>query len=121
MLSRSTILHLRFPFSYFLMPIYLMALTFVPVADGFRAAVVFVVLHLLREGRRNPEPAPGSSRNLRFHFRFLYVCHYRVLRPLFLDRSAFPRDSFCIVAGAELWLFSGMDLSRVPGREKCRL
>ncbi|MFA6508084.1 MAG: UbiA family prenyltransferase [Treponemataceae bacterium] len=43
---RSTVLHLRFPFSFFLLPIFLAALAAFPF-DPSRAFVVFVVFHLL--------------------------------------------------------------------------
>lgn len=42
----STLTHLRVPFSYFLLPIYLAALASAPFESG-RAAAVFVIFHLL--------------------------------------------------------------------------
>lgn len=46
MLHRSTIQLLRFPFSYFLMPVYWFALSFVDTINIPRAILVFVILHL---------------------------------------------------------------------------
>lgn len=47
MLYRSTIQLLRFPFSYFLMPVYWFALSFVDTINIPRALLVFVILHLI--------------------------------------------------------------------------
>lgn len=45
MLSRSTIQLLRFPFSYFLMPVFWFALSFVQEINWGMAALIFVLLH----------------------------------------------------------------------------
>jgi 1,4-dihydroxy-2-naphthoate octaprenyltransferase len=45
MLQRSTIQLLRFHFSFFLMPVYWFALSFVDVIDWPRAVLIFVLLH----------------------------------------------------------------------------
>lgn len=45
-ITRSTIQHLRLPFSLFLMPIFLFALAQVGAARGYNAWVAFVVLHV---------------------------------------------------------------------------
>ncbi|MFP5041049.1 UbiA family prenyltransferase [Parasediminibacterium sp. JCM 36343] len=47
MLQKSTIQLLRFPFSFFLLPVYLFALSFLPAIHFCRAIWVFVLLHLL--------------------------------------------------------------------------
>lgn len=47
MLQRSTIQLLRFPFSFFLLPVYLFALGLVPVINSKDAWLVFIILHLL--------------------------------------------------------------------------
>lgn len=47
MLLRSTIQLLRFPFSFFLLPVYLFALGMVPVIDVWAAVMIFIILHLL--------------------------------------------------------------------------
>jgi 1,4-dihydroxy-2-naphthoate octaprenyltransferase len=47
MLSRSTILHLRIPFSFFLMPVYLFALCISPNIDGKSILWSFFIIHLL--------------------------------------------------------------------------
>jgi len=47
MLQPSTIQLLRFPFSYFLMPVYWFALSFVPEINWMQAILIFVLLHLL--------------------------------------------------------------------------
>lgn len=47
MLQRSTIQLLRFPFSIFLLPVYLFALGLVPVINNLHAWLVFFILHLL--------------------------------------------------------------------------
>jgi hypothetical protein len=46
MVSKSTLLHVRLPFSWFLLPVYMMALTFAPSIDLKNAALVFVMLHI---------------------------------------------------------------------------
>lgn len=47
MLKASTIQLLRFPFSYFLMPVYCFALSFVHHIDWLNAFLAFIVIHLL--------------------------------------------------------------------------
>jgi 1,4-dihydroxy-2-naphthoate octaprenyltransferase len=47
MLSRSTWLHLRIPFSYFLLPVFLFALAISPNLEGQRFFWVFFILHFL--------------------------------------------------------------------------
>lgn len=47
MLQRATIQLLRFPFSYFLMPVYWFALSFVPGINWVRAIFIFLLIHLL--------------------------------------------------------------------------
>lgn len=44
---RSTLLHLRFPFSWFLLPVFLFSLSFAPNIHPHRLLWVFVILHLL--------------------------------------------------------------------------
>jgi hypothetical protein len=46
MLSRSSWLHLRIPFSYFLLPVYLFSLAVSPNFNGERIFWVFIILHL---------------------------------------------------------------------------
>jgi len=45
--DRSTFLHLRLPFSFFLLPVFCFAISQAPVINWFNAAVIFIVLHLL--------------------------------------------------------------------------
>ena len=47
MFQKSTVQLLRLPFSYFLMPVYWFALSFVPNINWYRAALIFGLLHLL--------------------------------------------------------------------------
>lgn len=47
MLHRSTIQLLRFPFSFFLMPVYWFALSTIPVINTADAILIFFILHLL--------------------------------------------------------------------------
>lgn len=47
MLTKSSILHLRFPFSYFLMPTYFFALTCAEKAILWKTVLVFFILHFL--------------------------------------------------------------------------
>lgn len=47
MLQPSTIQLLRFPFSYFLMPVYWFALSFVPAINWPKAILIFILLHVL--------------------------------------------------------------------------
>jgi 4-hydroxybenzoate polyprenyltransferase len=46
MISNSTLLHVRLPFSWFLLPIYMMGLVFAPSVDPKNAIIVFIVLHV---------------------------------------------------------------------------
>jgi 1,4-dihydroxy-2-naphthoate octaprenyltransferase len=46
-ISRSTLLHLRIPFSFFLLPVFLFALSIQPPESPGRALLVFLILHLL--------------------------------------------------------------------------
>lgn len=45
--QKSTIQHLRFRFSLFLMPVFWFALSQAPVIEWVRAALIFIILHLL--------------------------------------------------------------------------
>jgi 1,4-dihydroxy-2-naphthoate octaprenyltransferase len=45
--TRSALIHLRFPFSFFLMPVYFFALSQVPVINTDHALLVFIIWHLL--------------------------------------------------------------------------
>jgi 1,4-dihydroxy-2-naphthoate octaprenyltransferase len=47
MLARSTLVHLRIPFSFFLLPVYLFALAVSPNLNGSRMLWTFLVLHFL--------------------------------------------------------------------------
>lgn len=47
MLKADTIKLLRLPFSFFLFPIYLFALSQVPVIDWLKAALIFLIIHFL--------------------------------------------------------------------------
>jgi 4-hydroxybenzoate polyprenyltransferase len=47
MFSKSSFLHLRIPFSYFLLPIYFFALSVSPNFDGPRLLWTFIIIHLL--------------------------------------------------------------------------
>jgi 1,4-dihydroxy-2-naphthoate octaprenyltransferase len=47
MLHRSTLQLLRFHFSFFLLPVYLFALSQAPRIDTWNAVLVFIILHLL--------------------------------------------------------------------------
>ena len=47
MFSSSTWLHLRFPFSYFLLPVFLFAVSISPNLNGSRLLWVFVILHFM--------------------------------------------------------------------------
>ena len=47
MLSRSTLLHLRIPFSLFLLPVFLFAISQISQGTWERSLLVFIVLHLL--------------------------------------------------------------------------
>ncbi len=47
MLQKSTVQLLRLPFSYFLMPVYWFALSFVPHINWYRAVLIFGLLHIL--------------------------------------------------------------------------
>ena len=47
MLHRSTIQLLRFPFSFFLMPVYWFAMSLVPSVNVANAVLIFIILHLI--------------------------------------------------------------------------
>jgi 4-hydroxybenzoate polyprenyltransferase len=46
MFSKSTLLHLRIPFSYFLLPVFLLAASISPNLEGSKLLWVFIILHL---------------------------------------------------------------------------
>ena len=46
-ISRSTLLHLRVPFSFFLLPVFLFAWSISPDPEPWRVVMVFVILHFL--------------------------------------------------------------------------
>ncbi|CAN5192581.1 hypothetical protein BH09BAC3_BH09BAC3_02100 [soil metagenome] len=46
MFSKSTLLHLRIPFSYFLLPVFLFAASISPNLEGSKLLWVFIILHL---------------------------------------------------------------------------
>jgi 4-hydroxybenzoate polyprenyltransferase len=46
MLSRSTWLHLRIPFSFYLLPVFLFSLAISPTINVYRSVIVFFVLHV---------------------------------------------------------------------------
>ena len=52
-ITRSSLLHLRIPFAFFLMPVYLLALVTTPGFIASRAAIAFIAVHLFMY--------PGSS------------------------------------------------------------
>lgn len=45
-MKKSTLLHLRFPFSYFLMPVFLFALALTPNVTSWKMVLTFIILHL---------------------------------------------------------------------------
>jgi 4-hydroxybenzoate polyprenyltransferase len=47
MLSRSTLLHLRIPFSFFLMPVFWFAVSLSGKVEPWRIVLIFLILHLL--------------------------------------------------------------------------
>lgn len=47
MLTRSTLLHLRVPFSFYLMPVFLFAVSLSPQPELWRVLLVFFILHFL--------------------------------------------------------------------------
>lgn len=47
MLSKSTLLHLRFPFSFFLMPVFCFSAGIAFSGDWLRLVLVFIILHLM--------------------------------------------------------------------------
>jgi 1,4-dihydroxy-2-naphthoate octaprenyltransferase len=46
-MKKSTLLHLRVPFSFFLLPVYLFALAVAPSVEPVYATLTFIILHLL--------------------------------------------------------------------------
>ncbi len=46
-MKKSTIIHLRFPFSFFLLPVFLFAVACLPAIDWVDFTIVFVLLHFL--------------------------------------------------------------------------
>ena len=47
MITKSTLLHLRLPFSFFLMPVFLFAVSVSPVVDLLPLCLSFFILHFL--------------------------------------------------------------------------
>lgn len=91
MLNRSSWLHLRIPFSYFLLPVFLFALSVSPNLDGKRVFWTFFILHFLLYpasngynsyfdkdeesigGLRNPPPVTAGLYYLSLLFDFMAV------------------------------------------------
>jgi 1,4-dihydroxy-2-naphthoate octaprenyltransferase len=46
MISKSTLLHVRLPFSWFLMPVYMMSMVIAPSINWLNAIIVFIVMHI---------------------------------------------------------------------------
>jgi 1,4-dihydroxy-2-naphthoate polyprenyltransferase len=106
MLSRSTIQLLRFPFSVFLAPVYLFALSQLAVVDWPRAFLAGVILHLLvypaSNGYnsymdRDEGPIGGLARPLAPTKELFYVTMAMDAMALLLGLLVSPRFSACVL------------------------
>lgn len=104
MLNLSTLLHLRIPFSFFLMPVYMFALASSREADILRGALIFIILHLLLYPASNgynsyydrDEQSIGGLKNPPPVSKNLY-------------RTALGFDFFALILGLFIsWKFSAM-------------
>lgn len=102
MFKKSSWEHLRIPFSFYLMPVYLFALATVPEMDTFKAMWVWVILHLLLYpssngynsyfdkdeksigGLKNPKKVSKGLYYLSQTFFFLALLASTLLGPVFL-------------------------------------
>ena len=104
MLSRSTWLHLRIPFSFYLLPVFLFSLAISPTINVYRTVIVFIVLHVFLYPASNgynsyfdkDEKSIGGLKN-----------PPKVSHRLYIMSLIF--DAFAIVLGLVLsWQFASM-------------
>jgi 1,4-dihydroxy-2-naphthoate octaprenyltransferase len=126
MLQRSTIQLLRFPFSIFLTPVYFFALSQVPDIDWPRAALVFILLHLLvypaSNGYnsymdRDASPVGGIAHPLQPTRELFYVTMGMDLMAILLSLLISPWFCGAILAyilASRAYSYRGIRLKRFP-------
>lgn len=126
MIHKSTVQLLRFPFSFFLLPVYLFALTQLNDIDWPRAVLVFAVLHLLVYPASNgynsymdrDESPIGGVRNPMQPTRQLF--HFTLLMDAAaLAASLFVSPYFCsglllYILASRAYSYRGIRLKRYP-------
>src|SRR5579862_5806043 len=126
MIKRSTIQLLRFHFSFFLLPVYLFALSQVPVISTIHALLIFFILHMLVYPASNgynsymdrDEGSIGGIKNplqpTRQLFRTSVIMDVTAIALSFLISYWF---AFCIVAyiaASRAYSFRGIRLKKYP-------
>ena len=126
MLKKSTIQLLRFPFSYFLMPVYWFALSFTPHIHWGRAVLVFFLLHGLLYPSSNGynsymDRDTGSiggiaspSQPTRQLFLVTVLMDILGLVLSFLVSPLFAGCFFCYILFSRLYSYRGIRLKRFP-------
>lgn len=126
MLSASTIKLLRIPFSFFLSPLYLFALTQVPDIDWVNAALIFFILHFLIYPASNGynsymdrdtksigglEKPPPPSRQL---FLVTIVLDTVAILLSFFISPFFPAVILVYMGASKAYSYRGIRLKRFP-------
>lgn len=126
MLRKSTIILLRIPFSFFLMPVYFFALSQAPDIHYGKAALVFVILHLFLYPASNGynsymDRDTGSIGMLRHpppaHKELFYVSLGLDVAALVLSIAVGPVFTLCILANilaSRAYSYRGIRLKRFP-------
>ena len=126
MLQRSTIQLLRFPFSYFLMPVYWFALSFVPHINWPRAALIFLLLHVLLYPSsngynsymdRDTDSIGGIARPMQPTKQLFYATIILDLLGIILSFLVSPVFAICFscyILFSRLYSYRGIRLKRFP-------
>jgi len=127
MLRRSTIQLLRFHFSFFLLPVYLFAISQLDVVDPLKAGIIFVVLHLLvypaSNGYnsymdRDESPIGGLSRPLpptrQLFWTTLFMDLLAIAASWLLVSTLFALGVLAYIAASRAYSYRGIRLKRYP-------
>jgi 1,4-dihydroxy-2-naphthoate polyprenyltransferase len=126
MLKRSTIQLLRFHFSFFLLPVYLFALSQVSVINWTKALVVFIILHILVYPASNgynsymdrDDTPIGGLQNPMQPTRQLFVCTMvmdliAIVMSLFVG-AAFAAGVVVYIIASRAYSYRGIRLKKYP-------
>lgn len=126
MLHRSTIQLLRFHFSFFLLPVYLFALSQAPVINGRNAALLFFILHFLvypsSNGYnsymdRDQTPIGGLAAPLPPTRQLFYVSVFMDALALALSlliSALFALGILCYILASRAYSYRGIRLKKYP-------